>query len=90
MQEYAPESSKDEVYNTSPLIYTNQFHSKGRMIFKYEAPNAYLYEFHGTGTTSDGDTFPIDSINFVLRGCSLRNTDWCYGCVAYTGYYQIF
>jgi magnesium-transporting ATPase (P-type) len=56
------------------------------MIFKYEGPNAYLYNFNGTGTVSNGEEVPLDATNFILRGCSLRNTEWIYGLIAYTGY----
>ena len=29
---------------------------------------------------------PIDEQNFILRGCSLKNTEWIYGLVVYTGF----
>ena len=29
--------------------------------------------------------FQLDESNFILRGCSLRNTHWMYGIVVYTG-----
>ena len=35
----------------------------------------------------DGDLVSLDNKNFILRGCSLRNTKWVYGVVSYTGHY---
>ena len=63
--------------------------------FLYEKPNPYLYNFTGKlisnkiikGTViANGKKLPCDNSNFVLRGCSLRNTEWIYGVVAYSGY----
>ena len=33
-----------------------------------------------------GDASAMDAQNFVLRGCSLQNTKWIIGVVAYTGH----
>lgn len=53
--------------------------------FSYERPNPFLYNF--TGTYRNGNfTIPMDINNFVLRGCSLRNTKFIIGLVAYTGH----
>ncbi|CAD8142403.1 unnamed protein product [Paramecium pentaurelia] len=30
--------------------------------------------------------YQLDEVNFILRGCSLRNTHWIYGLVVYTGF----
>ena len=48
--------------------------------FKYERPNPYIHTFTG----SFGDC-PLDNNNIVLRGCSLKITEWVYGLVIYTG-----
>jgi phospholipid-transporting ATPase len=63
-----------------------ELNTRTKAIFKYEAPNAYLYQLNGTVITEDGREHPVDNNSFVLRGCSLRNTDWAYGIVAYTGH----
>lgn len=76
-----------------------EFNYNQRIIFNYEAPNPYLYTFNGklsysfseinrglgSVTTEKKEKIPIDVNNFVLRGCSLRNTNYIYGLVAYTG-----
>lgn len=55
--------------------------------FKYERPNAFLYNFVGSmWSVRAGMMVGLDHSNFVLRGCSLRNTKWIIGIVAYTGY----
>lgn len=68
------------------LVANLQFNRQAKIIFEYEAPNPYLYTFNGTAIFQDGDKTPLDAGCFVLRGCSLRNTDWVYGLIAYTGY----
>jgi phospholipid-transporting ATPase len=55
-------------------------------MFDYERPNAYLYKFNGRVTMEDGSKVSIDANNFILRGCSLRNTKWVVGLCAYTGH----
>jgi len=52
----------------------------------YEKPNPYLYSFKGTLLLEEEKKVPCDASNFILRGCSLRNTEWIYGLVAYTGH----
>ena len=51
----------------------------------YEKPNPFLYTFNGTCHLSDGTAISVDNTNFVLRGCSLRNTKYIYGLIHYTG-----
>jgi phospholipid-transporting ATPase len=56
------------------------------LVMRYEKPNPYLYQF--TGSIQKGSTkIPLDSQHFVLRGCSLRNTDWIIGLVGYSGHH---
>lgn len=63
-------------------------------LYKFEG---YLSgDFHGDSesgirssrpNSQDGDSkCSLDSVNFILRGCSLRNTPMVYGLVAYTGH----
>lgn len=63
----------------------NQMYNQ-KLQFEYEKPNPYLYQFKGSIQKSNGETVPLDHNNFVLRGCSLRNTDWIVGVVAYSGH----
>lgn len=51
----------------------------------YEPPNPYLYIFKGKLTVRGKDT-ALDSNNFLLRGCSIRNTESVMGVVCYTGH----
>ncbi|KAI7865538.1 hypothetical protein BDF14DRAFT_1883484 [Spinellus fusiger] len=62
-----------------------------------EPPHAHLYQFSGalrwdvmsaeeeTSNVSHQKTEPVSYNNLVLRGCSLRNTEWVLGVVVYTG-----
>lgn len=54
--------------------------------FSFERPNPYLYTFTGKITLPDGSMLPLDNNNFILRGCSLRNTNFIYGVVTYNGH----
>lgn len=50
-----------------------------------EKENASIYTFTGMMKVR-GKQFPIDIDNVLLRGSSLRNTDWIYGVAVYTGH----
>ena len=45
-----------------------------------------MYKFEGTLTLLNKDTFSLDHNNLLLRGTSLKNTDWVYGLVVYSGH----
>ncbi|KAJ4451655.1 hypothetical protein ANN_03124, partial [Periplaneta americana] len=49
-----------------------------------ETPNNLLNKFEGT-LDWKGKRFPLDNDKVVLRGCILRNTQWCYGVVIFAG-----
>lgn len=49
-----------------------------------EQPNNLLNKFDGALTWKN-KTFPLDNDNIILRGCVLRNTQWCYGVVIFAG-----
>uniref|UniRef100_A0A146MAI4 Phospholipid-transporting ATPase n=1 Tax=Lygus hesperus TaxID=30085 RepID=A0A146MAI4_LYGHE len=49
-----------------------------------EAPNNLLNKFEGT-LLWNGNRYSLDNEKIVLRGCVLRNTDWCYGVVIFAG-----
>ncbi|KAG7216627.1 hypothetical protein INR49_023336 [Caranx melampygus] len=49
-----------------------------------EPPNNRLDKFKGT-LTLDGQTYALDNDKVLLRGCTLRNTEWCFGLVIFGG-----
>ncbi|XP_017889668.1 phospholipid-transporting ATPase ID isoform X6 [Ceratina calcarata] len=49
-----------------------------------ETPNNLLNKFDGTLTWRERK-FPLDNDKIILRGCVLRNTQWCYGVVIFAG-----
>ncbi|XP_055009177.1 phospholipid-transporting ATPase ID-like [Boleophthalmus pectinirostris] len=49
-----------------------------------EPPNNRLDKFKGTLTFS-GQSYALDNDKVLLRGCTLRNTEWCYGLVIFGG-----
>lgn len=50
-----------------------------------EGPNSRIYLFNGV-LTYRGSSVPLTNEQFLLRGCSMRNTAWVMGLVAYTGH----
>ncbi|XP_062476415.1 phospholipid-transporting ATPase FetA-like [Pezoporus occidentalis] len=51
---------------------------------KCEAPNNKLDKFTGT-LTLRGEKYALDNEKMLLRGCIIRNTEWCFGLVIYAG-----
>ncbi|XP_017301299.1 phospholipid-transporting ATPase ID [Diaphorina citri] len=49
-----------------------------------ETPNNLLNKFDGILYWRQSQ-YVLDNDKIVLRGCVLRNTDWCYGVVIFTG-----
>lgn len=49
-----------------------------------DSPNAQLYSFSGLLETG-GISFPLGPSSLVLRGCSLKNTEWVVGVCVYCG-----
>ncbi|XP_033163696.1 phospholipid-transporting ATPase ID isoform X10 [Drosophila mauritiana] len=49
-----------------------------------ERPNNLLNKFDGT-LIWRGQRFALDNEKILLRGCVLRNTQWCYGVVVFAG-----
>ena len=62
------------------------FSTELKFKFQYEKPNPYLYTFTGTAVLDNGEKVSCDNQNFILRGCSLRNTKYIYGLVCYNGH----
>ncbi|TGZ83219.1 phospholipid-translocating P-type ATPase [Ascodesmis nigricans] len=65
-------------------------------VLESEAPHANLYSYSGVIKWTQKDPTdpekpgtemaePVSINNLLLRGCMLRNTDWCIGIVAFTG-----
>ncbi len=52
----------------------------------YEQPNDRIHTFTGTLVLApEGLVLGVDARSMLLRGCTLRNTGWVLGLVAYTG-----
>ncbi|KAM9250429.1 phospholipid-transporting ATPase ID-like [Cariama cristata] len=51
---------------------------------KCEAPNNKLDKFTGT-LVLRGEKYALDNEKMLLRGCTIRNTEWCFGLVIYAG-----
>ncbi|XP_069018284.1 phospholipid-transporting ATPase ID [Embiotoca jacksoni] len=49
-----------------------------------EPPNNRLDKFKGT-LTDDSQSYSLDNDKVLLRGCTLRNTEWCFGLVIFGG-----
>ena len=49
-------------------------------------PNEKIYEFDGTIKFSESDEVIVERNGFVLRGCSVRQTEWLVGIVVYCGH----
>uniref|UniRef100_A0A4W6FIM9 Phospholipid-transporting ATPase n=1 Tax=Lates calcarifer TaxID=8187 RepID=A0A4W6FIM9_LATCA len=49
-----------------------------------EPPNNRLDRFTGTLTFA-GQKYSLDNEKILLRGCTLRNTEWCFGLVLFGG-----
>jgi phospholipid-transporting ATPase len=51
-----------------------------------QLPNNSLYQFEGSFKSSSSPVaVALSASNLVLRGCTLRNTEWMLGLVVYTG-----
>jgi hypothetical protein len=38
----------------------------------------------------ENNKISLDHSNFILRGCSLKNTEYIYGLIAYSGFNFLF
>lgn len=54
-----------------------------------EPPNNKLDTFSGTLCWRD-NKYPLDNDKMLLRGCVLRNTQWCFGLIIFAGMTLIF
>ncbi|KAL5723693.1 P-type phospholipid transporter [Ranunculus cassubicifolius] len=58
---------------------------KFKAVIKCEDPNENLYSFIGS-LDYDGSQYPLSPQNILLRDSKLRNTDYVYGIVIFTGH----
>jgi len=57
---------------------------KGRIFC--EAPNNAIYKFEGQCIFEGEPEIPLGADNIILRGSTLRNTEYVYGLVIFTGH----
>eukprot|EP00026_Physarum_polycephalum_P001132 Phypoly_transcript_01133.p1 GENE.Phypoly_transcript_01133~~Phypoly_transcript_01133.p1 ORF type:complete len:1186 (+),score=224.50 Phypoly_transcript_01133:531-3560(+) len=50
-----------------------------------EQPNDLISSFKGSISVSGNQKLPLTMKQMLLRGCVLRNTDWCVGVAVYVG-----
>lgn len=51
-----------------------------------EAPNNAIYKFEGQFLLDAREAIPLGSDNIILRGCSLRNTEFVIGVIVFSGH----
>ncbi len=51
-----------------------------------ETPNEFLYKFDGNFVMQDGTKTPLDPDQILLKGSTLRNTEWLIGVCVFTGH----
>uniref|UniRef100_A0A8C7XEH1 Phospholipid-transporting ATPase n=1 Tax=Oryzias sinensis TaxID=183150 RepID=A0A8C7XEH1_9TELE len=54
------------------------------LVYVETPPNNCLDKFKGT-LTVNGQAYSLDNDRVLLRGCTLRNTEWCFGLVLFGG-----
>lgn len=61
-------------------------HKLDEAVLNSEHPNNRLYVFDGSlKIKGHPRSSPIDSTNILLRGSTVRNTQWVLGCIVFTG-----
>lgn len=72
------------------LVETAEMSQSDDLLWKFngeiicEPPNNLLNRFDGTLMWNQ-QRFSLDNDKILLRGCVLRNTQWCYGVVVFAG-----
>uniref|UniRef100_A0A8C4R1T6 Phospholipid-transporting ATPase n=1 Tax=Eptatretus burgeri TaxID=7764 RepID=A0A8C4R1T6_EPTBU len=77
-------------YKQALKITHEQLHEEAQLadfngIIHCEIPNNRLDKFEGTLEWREGDVHSVGNDNILLRGCRLRNTQFCHGMVVYAG-----
>ncbi|GAU38770.1 hypothetical protein TSUD_279230 [Trifolium subterraneum] len=75
---------KQALDETSKFLEDSTFRNF-KAIIKCEDPNAYLYSFIGNIELED-QLYPLSPQQLLLRDSKLRNTDFIYGVVIFTGH----
>ena len=60
-----------------------------KSIIQCQPPNEYIYQFNGkfiAKNNNNNNEIFLDIDNFILRGCSLKQTSYIYGVVVYVGH----
>uniref|UniRef100_A0A668A2K0 Phospholipid-transporting ATPase n=1 Tax=Myripristis murdjan TaxID=586833 RepID=A0A668A2K0_9TELE len=72
--------------NPNSLCYveTAELDGAGTALIECEEPNNRLDKFTGTMLWRR-ERYPLDLDNMLLRGCKIRNTDFCHGLVIFAG-----
>jgi magnesium-transporting ATPase (P-type) len=56
-------------------------------VVECKKPNEYIFEFSGNIILRNrNELIPIEKNSFLLRGCSLKQTEYIYGLVVYVGH----
>lgn len=76
---------KQALDETSKLQEDSSFKDFKAMI-RCEDPNANLYSFVGTFVKHEDQQYPLSPQQLLLRDSKLRNTDFVYGVVIFTGH----
>lgn len=66
----------------TPITNTKPLSPSGEV--RCEPPNNRLDKFKGI-LSLEGQTYALDNDKVLLRGCTLRNTEWCFGLVIFGG-----
>ncbi|KTF87589.1 hypothetical protein cypCar_00043890 [Cyprinus carpio] len=72
------------VFFLSLSLFTQRNQPEGEVCC--EPPNNRLDRFTGT-LTFDSQKYSLDNERVLLRGCTLRNTDWCFGLVLFADFW---
>ncbi|ESP01821.1 hypothetical protein LOTGIDRAFT_225116 [Lottia gigantea] len=73
------------VTQTSKLLTSDEL-SDLRGVVECELPNRHLYEFVGNIRPSGQSAYPVGVDQLLLRGSILKNTNWIFGVVVYSGH----
>ncbi|KAK6173412.1 hypothetical protein SNE40_016867 [Patella caerulea] len=71
-------------HTSDVLTSEDLFNMKG--VIECELPNRHLYEFVGNIRPSGKSAYPVGTDQLLLRGALLKNTNWIFGVVVYTGH----
>ncbi|KAM7268641.1 hypothetical protein ACFE04_010807 [Oxalis oulophora] len=76
---------KQSLEATSKLVSDSDFQNFKTAIIRCEDPNANLYSFVGS-LEFEEQNYPLSPQQLLLRDSKLRNTDYIYGVVIFTGH----